>query len=93
LIRHVVLLKLTKEAPLKEIKKKIENLKNFIPQIQHIEAGIDIKFDKNSSDLCIITELETIEDLKIYATHPKHLEVINFLKQFILERRVVDYNV
>jgi len=92
-IRHVVLCKVKENLPLNEIKEKIENLKNEIEVIKHIEVGIDIRFDKNSSDFCIITEVENIEDLKTYATHKKHLEVINFLKKFLTERRVVDYYV
>jgi predicted peroxiredoxin len=91
MIRHVVIFKTKNNAPLLEFKKQIENLKNLIKEIKHIEAGIDIKFDKSSSDFCVITELKNIEDLKIYATHPKHLEIIDSIKPFILERKVVDY--
>jgi phage terminase large subunit len=93
LIRHVVLCKLKENAPFDEIKTKIENLKNFIPEIKHIEVGADIGYDKNASDFCIITELEDEKGLDIYAKHPKHLEVIEFLKQFLTERRAVDYYV
>jgi len=91
MIRHIVLFKANENAPLKEIKEKIENLKNIIPEIKHIEVGIDIKFDPTSSDFCVVTEVENINDLKIYATHPKHIEVISFIKQYVTERKVVDY--
>jgi cell division GTPase FtsZ len=91
MIRHVVVFKAKENAPLKEIKEKIENLKNEIKEIMHIEVGIDIKFDKNSSDFCVITEVENIKDLEIYATHPKHLKVIEFIKPYVKERHVVDY--
>jgi len=93
MIRHVVVFKAKENAPLVEFKKRIENLKSLIPEIKHIEVGIDIRYDKNPSDFCVITEVENINDLDIYAKHPKHLEVIEFLKPYILERRVVDYNV
>ncbi len=91
MIRHIVLCKTKPYSPLLEIKQKIENLKNEIDVIKHIEVGIDIKFDKASSDFAIITEVESLEDLKTYATHPKHLEVIEYLKNYLTERRVVDY--
>jgi hypothetical protein len=91
MIRHVVIFKTKENAPLNEIKTKIENLKNKIKEIKHIEVGIDIRFDKNPSDFCIITEVENIKDLQIYATHPEHLKVIEFIKPFIKERHVVDY--
>jgi len=91
MIRHVVIFECNKNAPLNEFKKRIENLKNLIPEIKHIETGIDIRFDKNPSDFCVITEVENKKDLEIYATHPKHLEVINFIKPYVKSRKVVDY--
>jgi hypothetical protein len=93
MIRHVVLFKTKQNAPLQEFKEKIENLKNEIPEIIDIKVGIDIKFDPTSSDFCVITDLNNTEDLEIYANHPKHLEVIEFLKPYITERKVVDFKV
>jgi hypothetical protein len=93
MIRHVVIFKTKQNAPLNEFKEKIENLKNEIKEIKHIEVGIDIKFDKNPSDFCVITEVESIKDLEIYANHPKHLEIIEFIKPFIKQRCVVDYEI
>ncbi|WP_457562688.1 Dabb family protein [Caminibacter pacificus] len=93
MIRHVVIFKTKEDAPLLEFKKRIENLKNFIPEIKHIEVGVDIRYDKNPSDFCVITEVESLKELDIYAKHPKHLEVIEFIKPYVIERRVVDYNV
>ena len=91
MIRHVVLCKVNDKSKLNEIKQKIEDLKNHIDVIKHIEVGIDLGFDKDSSDFCIIIEVEDIYDLEIYATHPKHQEVIKFLKKYLTERKVVDY--
>ncbi len=91
MIKHIVIFKVKEDSPLQEFKEKIENLKNFIPEIVSIEVGIDIKFDKNPSDFSIITILNSKEDLQIYANHPKHLEVIKFLKPYVIQRCVVDY--
>ncbi|WP_457561705.1 Dabb family protein [Caminibacter pacificus] len=93
MIRHVVIFKTKEDAPLLEFKKRIENLKNYIPEIKHIEVGVDIRYDKSPSDFCVITEVESLKELDIYAKHPKHLEVIEFIKPYVIERRVVDYNV
>ena len=92
MIRHVVIFKAKENAPIDEFKKRIENLKNEIEEIIDIKVGIDINFDPTSSDFCVITDVKFIEDLKIYANHPKHIEVIKFLKPYIVERRVVDFN-
>jgi len=91
MIRHVVIFKTIQNAPLEEFKKQIEELKNHIPEIIDITVGIDIKFDPASSDFCVITDVKNVEDLKIYANHPKHLKVIEFLKPYITERKVVDF--
>ncbi len=93
MIKHVVLFKFDKNAPLNEIKTKIEHLKKEIPEITDIKVGIDINFDPTSSDLSVTTDLNGVEELKIYANHPKHLEVISFIKPYVLERRVIDYKV
>ncbi len=94
MIRHVVILKLKDDAPLEKIKKEILNLKNIIKEIKHIETGEDIKFDSSASDLCIIADFENIEDLKVYANHPEHLNVIkNYIKPYLIKRNAVDYYV
>jgi len=92
MIRHIVLLKLKENSPLSLIKEKILSLKYEIKEIINIEVGIDIKFDKNSSDLSIIADFKEIKDLEIYANHPKHIEVINnYIKPYLISRTVVDY--
>ncbi len=91
MIKHVVIFKLKENAPVEEIKKRIKNLKNEIKNIKEITVGTDIGYDKSASDLCLITELETLEDLDIYAKHPKHLDVIAFIKPYVIERRAVDF--
>ena len=92
MIKHVVILKLNENSPFEEIKEKIINLKKYIPQIIKIEVGIDIRFDKNPSDICIIATFKNKIDLEIYANHPKHLEIIkNHIKPYLKERCVIDY--
>ena len=94
MIRHVVILKLKENSDLELIKKEILNLKNEIKEIIHIEVGVDIGFDSSSSDLCIIADFKNLDDLKTYANHPKHIEVINnYIKPYLIQRNVVDYNV
>ena len=92
MIKHIVILKLNENSPFEEIKRKIIQLKNYIPEIIEIEVGIDINFDQNPSDISIIAIFKNIKDLEIYANHPKHLEVINnYIKPHLKKRCVVDY--
>jgi len=92
MIKHVVILTLKENSPLKEIRERIIDLKNHIREIIEIEVGIDINFDQNPSDISIIAIFKNIKDLEIYANHPKHLEVINnYIKPHLKKRCVVDY--
>ncbi len=72
----VVIFKFKKNAPIEKIKQKIESLKQKIGIIRKIVVGIDIGFNKTLSDLCVISEVENLDDLKIYKIHPEHLNLM-----------------
>lgn len=96
MIKHIVLFKLERESQVENIfkaKEKIEALKEKIEQIKTIEVGIDIGFDKSALDFAIYSEFENIEDLRIYAEHSEHKKVVEFIKTFAIERKVVDYEI
>ncbi len=93
MIKHIVLFKVNDKSKIEEAKKLILNLKNEIKEIIDIEVFSDIGYDKSASDFGLITTLKTKEDLDIYAKHPKHLEVINFIKTIAIERRAIDYQI
>ena len=93
MIRHIVTLKLNKNASFEAIKEKILNLKNHLP-IKQIEVGMDIGFDKTASDLAIIADFENIENLKAYANDEIHQKIIKEdIKPFLIQRCAVDYEV
>lgn len=91
MIKHIVLFKVNNKSKIEEAKEKILSLKNDIPQIIDIEVGSDINFDKTASDFGLITILKDKKDLEIYASHPKHLEVIKFIKTIATERKAIDW--
>jgi len=91
MIKHIVLFKVNDKSKIEEAKKLILNLKNEISEIIDIEAFSDIGYDENASDFGLITTLKNKDDLDIYAKHPKHLEVIKFIKTIATERRAIDY--
>ncbi len=96
MIKHIVIFKVKdedKKANLLKAKEIIGALKYKIPQIVHIEVGIDFAIDTNPSDFVIYSEFNSKEDLEIYAKHSEHIEVVEFIKTIAIERRVVDYEV
>lgn len=91
MIKHIVTFKVNDKTKIEEAKEKIEALKEVISEIKHIEVGIDMGFDPTASDFVIYSEFETKEKFSLYASHPKHLEVIAFIKTIAKQREVVDY--
>ena len=82
MIKHIVIWKL---------KADIEALKSEIPEIKHIEVGINMSGSDQSGDVVLYSEFAELADLQIYQNHPAHQEVVAFVNEVVSERRVVDY--
>lgn len=98
MINHVVLFKLKeyanpkeKEQALESFKSKLLALKNYIPELKHIEVGRHHELDAPSYDLCLISHFDSLADLDVYRVHPEHLKVVDFVKEITLERAAVDF--
>ncbi len=100
MIRHIVMFKLKefaspagKQAKLDEIKTRLEALTDKIDVLRKIE----VKFNCNPSeawDLILITELDSLEDVRAYATHPEHVAVAEgIIAPVKADRACVDYEV
>ena len=96
MVKHIVTFKVKDENRhnnLAKAKEIIEALKDKISEIIHIEVGIDFGLDANPSDFIIYSEFKTKANLEIYAKHPEHIKVVEFIKTIASERRVVDYEI
>ncbi len=100
MIKHIVMWKLkdshdglSKSEIAKKLKSELEDLKNKIPQIKKIEAGINFNPSDASYDVALYSSFESKEDLAIYQKHPDHMKVAEFVSQIRTERCVVDYEV
>ena len=98
MLKHIVLFKLkpaaegaSKEENAKKIKRDLEALKRRIPQIRHIEVGINIILSDAAYDVAIYSEFANKDDLAIYAKHPEHVKVAEFVGTVRASRAVVDY--
>lgn len=99
MIKHIVMWKFKDEAEGKTRKENMAKAKeilfalvDIIPELKKMEIGEDITHSDMSMDLVLLTEFETVEDMKIYAVHPEHLKVSKFIRSVIETRRVIDYN-
>jgi hypothetical protein len=98
MIKHIVMWSLIEEyngqpksTVAKELKTRLLELENKIPQIKSIEVGInEVNFDRNH-DVVLITEFDSFDDLSIYANHPDHLKLVEFVKQISTARAAIDF--
>jgi len=59
--------------------------------VKHLEVGLNFSPEERAFDVALISDFETKEDLQTYATHPIHVEVVNFIKSLNAVSKVVDY--
>jgi hypothetical protein len=64
-----------------------------IPEIRHLEVGVDIIRSDRSYDLAIVSRFESLADLKAYQVHPCHArDVVPYLKSVCSSILAVDYD-
>jgi len=96
MIKHIVLFKFKNEDKknfMKQAKQELENLVDKIDELKGMEIGINLLADDTMPDLSLTSTFENQEGLKIYATHPEHLKVVDLIKPMAIGRWVVDYEV
>lgn len=98
MIRHIVMFKLKafenpaeKEAKLREIKDKLEALIDKIDILRSIRADLNCN-PEETWDLILTCELDTLEDVALYANHPEHVAVAKgIIGPVKADRACVDY--
>jgi hypothetical protein len=98
MVKHVVMWKLKafaegndKETNLVLLKEKIESLREVIPEIQHLEVGINFQPSDQAFDVVLVSEFENREALERYRNHPEHVKVAEFVAKVRSDRNEVDY--
>ncbi|EHJ47584.1 Stress responsive alpha-beta barrel domain-containing protein [Solidesulfovibrio carbinoliphilus subsp. oakridgensis] len=102
MIRHIVMWTLKEEAGGRdkaanaaEMQARLLALRGKIPLAVELEVAIGdaIFASVPPTDIVLATTFRTKEDLQAYAVHPLHMEVVEFIKSVVAERRVVDFEV
>ncbi|MGM5631153.1 Dabb family protein [Apibacter raozihei] len=97
MIQHIVMWKL-KEADKKEnaqrIKKDLEALKDVISELEFIQVSFNMDIaSQNNFDVILNSQFKSFEDLDIYAKHPEHVKVVEFIKSVVEQRVAIDYEI
>jgi len=94
MIVHIVMFKFKEEnkaSNIVKVKAELEDLNNKIDVLKSMEVGIDFNQSPRAMDLSLYSTFENEEDLKAYATHQAHLDVLAIIREVTLESKVVDY--
>lgn len=94
MITHIVFFKLTEPTPdaLAQVRDKLLSMQGKIPQLRHLEAGIDVIRSERSHDVALITRFDSLDDLQAYQVHPYHAgEVVPLMKSLCSSVVAVDY--
>ena len=73
-----------------KVQEKLYALVPIIPEIKRLEIGSDVTHSEASMDLVLLTEFDSVDDLKTYAEHPEHLLVSGYVRKVIDRRVVID---
>ena len=91
MITHIVLFKLIDRNNAQKARDVLLGMKGRIPQLRHLEAGIDVLHSERSYDLALVTKFDSMEDLKAYQAHPVHVEVLKYMTTVRESSVTVDY--
>ena len=94
MIVHIVMFQFkeeNKKANIIQAKQMLENLMGAVPSLKSIDVGMNFAEEERAMDLSIITAFESKEDLDVYAVHPEHVKVVDFIKTVVEYSKVLDY--
>ncbi|NDV77507.1 Dabb family protein [Dysgonomonas sp. 511] len=74
------------------VKEKLEALRGKIEGLLHIEVGIDFLGNGNF-DVVLYSELAERKNLDIYQNHPLHQALLPFIREAVMDRKAVDFEV
>ena len=87
---HVVMFRLADQGDVDEAITRIRGLAGRIPTMISIEVGRDANRGPAAYDVVLVTKHDDRDDLRAYAEHPVHLELLEWLKPRWTDRAVVD---
>lgn len=97
MLNHLVMMKLKemssaeKEENQRRLVHSLEQLKDKIEVIDHLEVGINFSSRPAAMDIVLVSQFKDENDLDYYRNHPDHLKVLDFIKEVVAESKVVDY--
>ena len=94
MLHHYVFLRYragTSDAHITAFCQRLLALRATIEEIAHLEIGRDELREARSWDLVLIMEFASLDALRAYQRHPRHLEIMAFNTPFVTDVASVDF--
>lgn len=100
MVRHIVMWKfkdeaegLTKKENLLKVKAMLEALPEKIDLIRRMEVHLNENDNGKNFDAVLISEFDSLDDVKRYRVHPDHVKISQYVSLVRLDRASADYTV
>lgn len=97
MLRHVVLLTLTDDAPEGQrqlIIDELARLPGIIPEMGSYSVGADAGVSPGNADLVVVGDFDDVDSYQTYATHADHVDIITtHIKPWLAQRSAVQYEI
>ena len=92
MIRHIVFFRFEDPAVnIPIVRDSLYALRDRIPEIVSMQIGADFMHSPRSSDMVLIVDFKSKEDLEIYDRHPDHQKARVYIHAHRTESRTVDF--
>ena len=97
MIKHIVFWKVSDpasgEAVYEKLSGMVERLKTLVPEISEARVGFNYRPDDKFPvyTLCLDSVFRFKEELAVYADHPEHIKLRDYMNSVADDRTVFDY--
>lgn len=91
MVKHIVLYKLKDKGDADEMIRRFLSMRGKIEVLRSLEAGKNFLPSDRAYDVALVCEFDNEHDLDIYASHPVHLPVKEYVHSVIAKAHSVDF--
>lgn len=91
MVKHIVMYKLKDQSNADEMIQRFLSMRGKIDVLKSLCAGKDVIRSARAYDVALVCEFDSLEDLEIYASHPVHVPVKEYVHSVIAEAHSVDF--
>ena len=91
MVKHIVMYKLKNPADADDMIARFLSMRGKIEVLRSLDAGKNEVESARAYDVALVCEFDSLEDLSIYANHPVHLPVKEYVHSVIEKAHSVDF--